>query len=138
MDDIGNLIYLIVLALSFVIGIWQKANKRKQQEQPSAPVDERTDEPFYDQDPSPEMVIPSYEEERLVAEQELQAAELLKQMQAKALEAKKGRRLKSIYKKKPLMGVDETNDAYQDDLDLSNFDAKKAVIYSEILNPPYL
>ena len=133
MDDIGNIIYLIVILLSFVFSIWQKANKKQQDESRIPP---EIEDLFDDRDTE------VWEEDRFTPPDpaaEQTASERLRQMAEEATAARAGRR--AIRKEKQLqIEVDEAeaSAAEIDHLDLSDFDARKAVIYSEILNPPYL
>jgi hypothetical protein len=136
MDDIGNIIYIIIVIISLIAGAWQKANKEK----PAKPYVPEMDEPE---------VVPSFEEERrsifkevdqvVLREREQAASERLRLLELKAEEAKSARGKKRAQdtltrRNQELTGMQVESD----EIDLSDFDARKAVIYSEILNPPYL
>ena len=139
MEDFGNIIYLIVLLLSFVFGIWKKA-KRGDEERPAPPIfdEEEIFRKFRD-----EVEAVEEEEEELLAPQETlqreqDALERLKEMERAAKKAKEAgaHRIKT----RPRIQLQELDGEEEEEFDvnLSDFDARKAVIYSEILNPPYL
>jgi hypothetical protein len=136
MDDFGNIIYLVILIISFIAGIWRKNNKEAETP-PSAPPKSELEE----------MMGPVFKQfERKwtkvelshVQMEEQQSTAHLRDLERRAMEAKQARGVRR--KRSEAMSLKEetyqlpTNDA----LDLSDFDARKAIIYSEILNPPYL
>ena len=150
MDDIGNIVYLLVLLLSFVFGIWQKANKAKQEA--SKPPVEQDDysEVFA---PLEEVVEQKVAQPRQVMDREMfdqaramegEAAGRLREMDLKAknvrdeasADRKRRRRAQQVRDAADLKEREAQDD--QKETYLSDFDARKAVIYSEILNPPYL
>jgi hypothetical protein len=136
MEDFGNIIYLIVLLLSFVFGIWKKA-KKADDEQSTPPVFDEEEifrrfrgevEVEVDEIPSPQETL----------QKEQDALERLKEMERAAKKAKEAgaHRIKT----RPRIQLQELDEEEEEEFDvnLSDFDARKAVIYSEILNPPYL
>lgn len=135
MEDIGNIVYLIVLLLSFVFGIWQKANKKKEEEIPT-PVETIEEDPFEfiqrELDPEMENKVP----EPIVQESRERASDILERLEREAKEARTSRRTR--FRSKEPVSNDPVEEDALEDLDLSDFDARKAVIYSEILSPPYL
>ncbi|NQV53461.1 MAG: hypothetical protein HQ500_09780 [Flavobacteriales bacterium] len=150
MDDIGNIVYLVVLVLSFVFGIWQKANKAKQaSSRPPVEADDYTE--VYA--PMEEVEEPKEPQVRQVMDREMfdqaramegAAAVKLREMELKAksvrdeasADRKRRRRAMQVRDAADLKEREEREG--QEDAYLSDFDARKAVIYSEILNPPYL
>ena len=133
MDDLGNIIYLIFLALSLLAGVWKNMRKRKEKapkQASSAPVPSRPAQSIDDFD---EMIE---RQKRKEAASEKRLAE----MEAKAKEALKarGRLRPERSKRKMTEPIENKEPDLNNDLDLREFDARKAIIYSEILNPPYL
>jgi hypothetical protein len=132
MDDLENIIYIILVAISLISGAWKNISKQKEikKEKPSNPASEARDQ-----------MERTFRE--VIFDRKNEAAEAqkpglkLKEMEKAALLAKQNRRLR----KRNLL-EDETNALTITEEPkhsiASTFDAKQAVIYSEILNPPYL
>tara|TARA_B110000046_G_scaffold149742_1_gene157979 strand:- start:251 stop:640 length:390 start_codon:yes stop_codon:yes gene_type:complete len=129
MDDFGNILYFIFIAISLAGGLWQNYKKRKQKQK------EQQEETYS---------APSYEFESeevheisdAIQESDAKAREQIEMHEQKALEAWKNRRIKrrsDILIESESEQVDETSKS-----DIRDFDARKAIIYSEIINPPYL
>lgn len=134
MDDIGNIIYLLVILASFVIGIWQNINKNKQK--PSRQVEYEMEEDEID---SKQRRTEAVKEQRSFQQtvKEASAAARLKELENKAQEARldRARRRKLVFEQSRESEAIELEEMEAERLE---FDARKAVIYSEILKPPYL
>lgn len=127
MDDIGNIVYLIMILISVIAGVVNKWNKKEQGKMPA---------PIPDVDYTPESVeeiepVPSDPKaEKRLAEMEAKAKEALR-----AHEERRKKRRKSHLKE---FDPDNETNNLTSEFDPREFDARKAVIYSEILKPPYL
>ncbi|MEQ9188188.1 MAG: hypothetical protein RLP15_10680 [Cryomorphaceae bacterium] len=155
MDDIGNIVYLVVLLLSFVYGIWKKANKSNEESSRPAANTEEYDgdftEVFTPQSPAaPEVVKPEAQAPRVVMDREQidrariedrEAALQLRFMEGKArsvrdeISAERKRKRRSL---QVLEAAEEEERRQEYNDEEFEFDARKAVIYSDILNPPYI
>ena len=90
--------------------------------------------------------VPQYEENdtelydpkdfEVDTEQEEEARMAIKNLERKANFVKQNRRIKR--RSDILLETESLDEEESPEIDLKDFDAKKAVIYSEILNPPYL
>lgn len=136
MDDIENLIYILFVLISLISGVWKNASKQKEEKKRRAAMEQTVAEDEAEEvstwRPEPIPVVPTKKDEA--------AAERLEQMKRAAEEARSNRRLR----KRNLL-ADDVLPVEEEAPKLaslhsckSDFDAKKAVIYSEILNPPYL
>jgi len=127
MDDFGNILYLIFIVISLLGGLWQNYNKQK------ANKDQTSTVPSFEED-----FAETFEIRDIVAEQqqEKEAREKIDELERKANLVRKNRRIKQ---RSDILIESESQELENDSaFDLKEFDAKKAVIYSEILNPPYL
>jgi len=127
MDDFGNILYLIFIVISLLGGLWQNYNKQK------ANKDQTSTVPSFEED-----FAETFEIRDIVAEQkqEKEAREKIDELEQKANLVRKNRRIKQ---RSDILIESESQELENDSaFDLKEFDAKKAVIYSEILNPPYL
>ena len=127
MDDFGNILYLIFIAVSLLGGLWQNYNKQKAKKQEASAA------PSYE-----ENYTELYESRDVEAEeeQEDEARETIKNLERKANYVRQNRRIKR--RNDILLESEFNNEEEEPEIDLKEFDARKAVIYSEILNPPYL
>jgi len=127
MDDFGNILYLIFIVISLLGGLWQNYNRQK------ANKDQTSTVPSFEED-----FAETFEIRDIVAEQkqEKEAREKIDELERKANLVRKNRRIKQ---RSDILIESESQELENDSaFDLKEFDAKKAVIYSEILNPPYL
>jgi hypothetical protein len=127
MDDFGNILYLIFIVISLLGGLWQNYNRQK------ANKDQTSTVPSFEED-----FAETFEIRDIVAEQqqEKEAREKIDELEQKANLVRKNRRIKQ---RSDILIESESQELENDSaFDLKEFDAKKAVIYSEILNPPYL
>ncbi len=127
MDDFGNILYLIFIAVSLLGGLWQNYNKQKakKEEVSTVPQYEENDTELYDP-----------KDFEVDTEQEEEARMAIKNLERKANFVKQNRRIKR--RSDILLETESLDEEESPEIDLKDFDAKKAVIYSEILNPPYL
>lgn len=129
MDDFGNILYFIFIALSLVGGLWQNFNKQKaKKKEESARSIPKYEDDFIDK------FEPIDQEE--VLENEREARETIQAMKRKTDLVKKDRRIKR--RNDVLLEAESVEEEEAPAFDLKDFDARKAVIYSDILNPPYL
>lgn len=126
MDDFGNILYLIFIAVSLLGGLWQNYNKQK------AKKEEASAAPSYE-----ENYTELFDSRDIAAEeeQEDEARETINNLERKANFVRQNRRIK---RRTDILLDSESDEEEEPEIDLKDFDAKKAVIYSEILNPPYL
>jgi hypothetical protein len=126
MDDFGNILYLIFIAVSLLGGLWQNYNKQK------AKKEEASAAPSYE-----ENYTELFDSRDIAAEeeQEDEARETINNLERKANFVRQNRRIK---RRTDILLESESDEEEEPEIDLKDFDAKKAVIYSEILNPPYL
>ena len=119
------------MLISLIGGIWQNLSKQKKE----AEARRQTAQTIQPKEQRVEQQFNWEEDQEVVTERDKRAAERLAQMERAAQEAKKGRRIKrrSMFDEKEAM-----EDEPLHGVNLKDFDARKAVIYSEILNPPYL
>jgi len=127
MDDFGNILYLIFIAVSLLGGLWQNYNKQKakKEEVSTVPQYEENDTELYDP-----------KDFEVDTEQEEEARMAIKNLERKANFVKQNRLIKR--RSDILLETESLDEEESPEIDLKDFDAKKAVIYSEILNPPYL
>lgn len=142
MEDFSILGYLIVFAVS-IIGAWLRNSKNKKRE-----AQEKAERQSQSRPQEENMPPVSFDlEEILRRQQEKQKAEMARQRQleqeaAKAREAaqmaelRRERLAESRKKRHTRTELEETLTENSSILD--DFDARKAIIYSEILNPPYV
>lgn len=134
MDDYGILVYVAFLVIS-LIGGWLKREGKKKEEQkspssanqnrPSAqPVQLDLDE-----------ILGRKKEQKQMAEQRLREME---QEAQRALEQSKLSGKKTYTRQRPKREPKLEPVETETSSDWDDFDARKAIIYSEILNPPYL
>lgn len=134
LDDPGTLIYVAFVAISLIAGYLKNLKKKREAQ---------LEGHFEESERSHPQIEPDLFE---TAKNEIDAEKRISEMKAKtqiALLAKNQREWR-IRKRKTEIKLAVENES---ELDLSeaysnneyeNFDMKKAVIYSEILNPPYL
>ncbi|MEZ4720558.1 MAG: hypothetical protein R2813_01620 [Flavobacteriales bacterium] len=128
MDDPGNLIYLAFLVISLIAGLVKNRNKNSR-------PDSHSEQPAG----RPAMSVENFREileQRKAKEQA--AEERLKQMEAEAVEAKQRKIRKMPPQKRITEPAKEDIVFHHEENDLTHIDLRKAVIYSEILNPPYV
>lgn len=155
MDDIGNIVYLVVLLLSFVYGIWKKANKGNEESSRPPAKAEAYDEDFTEAfapqpTEAPEVVKPEAQAPRVMMDRERldrariedrEAALQLRFMEGQArsvrdeISAERKRKRRSL---QVIEAAEEEERRKEYDDEAFEFDARKAVIYSDILNPPYI
>jgi len=116
MDDLGTIIYVVLIVISIVSGLWKNISKqRKASAEPGAPAD------VFEQE-QPTRQTTNYESQ-FEFEQSV-----MKPVSKTAVEIRDERHKK-----------DKEEESHQEVLlDEEPFDVRKAIIYSEILNPPYL
>lgn len=132
MDDLENIIYIILVVISLISGAWKNIAKQKEVKKEKQPT-QSAEEGNQMERTFREVMFDKKKEAA-----EVQNAELkLKEMEKAAFLAKQNRRLR----KRNLLEDDSNviaDTIEQKSSEKIDFDAKKAVIYSEILNPPYL
>ena len=129
MDDFVNILYFIFIAISLAGGLWQ--NYKKQKEKQKEQKEETYSAPSYEFK-SKEV----HEISDAIQESDAKAREQIEMLEHKALKAWKNRRIK---RRSDILIESESEQ--EDDTpksDIGEFDARKAIIYSEIINPPYL
>lgn len=140
MEDFSIIGYLIVFVVS-LIGAWMRNSKNKKQEAEAG----RQPQPSPRQENTPPVSFDL--EEILMRQQRKQEAELARQRQLEqeAAQASKAALIEQLRnerlaeKQKKLETKTELKETLTEDSSiLDDFDARKAIIYSEILNPPYL
>ncbi|MEX2596107.1 MAG: hypothetical protein WEC59_04180 [Salibacteraceae bacterium] len=126
MDDIGNIIYILFILVSILGGVWQNISKQKKEKQERKVAYE----PVFQDDELEQL-------QTVKSEKDQEAAEKLKSMESAAQKASNERRLKrrNLLEEKEHL---EREASLAAEMNAEDFDPKKAVIYSEILNPPYL
>lgn len=133
MDDIGNLVYLAFIIISVLVGAWKNFQKKKEARPATveAPVRNEQRRPSVDELDelnSNRRRKDAMAEERL-AEMERKAKEALEASKRSKIERRPKKTERPKRHKRPNQTIQT---------DLREFDARKAIIYSEILNPPYL
>jgi len=129
MDDPGTLIYVAFLVISLIVG-WLK-NRKKAEDEGLDPISN-----------DPQMTMSKSEIDEAIAtqlEERIAAEEKLKVMSMESLKAQKRKESKT---RRPITAESVVDDASDEEtaehVDSERFDARKAFIYSEILNPPHL
>jgi len=139
MDDIGNIIYILFLLISLLGGLWGNVRKKQREAQqsiPHEPVKPRPQSPVFSSEELKKMT-------RQKQVQRQQAEQRLQQLEKESALAKEGR-LRSERRRSrrreafPSQLEEQTSNDFITEIDLTEFDARKAIIYSEILKPPYL
>ena len=133
MDDPGTLIYVAFLVISLVAG-WYRNRKKNEEETSTLEPDSFDDEPYQDGTP----MYDKKEIERAMAakmEEDRQARLRLQELVSKPDKAEMPvvpNTTKSFSKR-----VEEVDEITEHEVNES-FDARKAFIYSEIFNAPYI
>lgn len=139
MDDIGTIIYIGFLLLSLFGGLWSNAMKKKREEarqHPPAPPAQA--QPYQTVPPNVEQLKNLSRRQQAQKEE---AEQRLEQMGREAAAAMEGGRVKRKTRKsrdERLQQYEHQPEETPAEPDLAEFDARKAIIYSEILKPPYL
>jgi len=129
MDDFGSIIYIIFTIIAIVYSIMRKANANQKNNTPTPYDDNEHQMPSFEDlfNPQPEVIKPK-EPEKVVKEV-AQVDEKVMVFQAKMKELDE--RMSRIKKEKPKTTVQaEKNESK------SWFNAKEAIIYSEIMKRP--
>lgn len=122
MDDFGAIIYIAFLLISLLGGLWTNIQKnRKKTQEPQQTV---THEVNQVKTAAPK-VMPARSKERV----SLSAQKMGMEYQEK----KTRRRMEQVLQEEQIKSSETVTD-----ITLEDFDARKAIIYSEILKPPYL
>lgn len=127
MDDISNLLYIIFIVISIIGGIWQNLNNQK------GARENKPDPIGHERIPNIEKLEEERRSSEITSAARLQA--LKEKAQASYSSQKTKRTRKSLLNEEDEITEPSLGTAY---VNAQNFDAKKAIIYSEILNPPYL
>ena len=127
MDDLGNIIYILFVLVSLIGAAWRNYTKKKEEQQERQMTREVLEEERQDDNES--LFRP---EELVLKEQEAQLR--LEQLEQKAKAAIQDRRLK----RRNLLEQNALKAERAEEQNEFEFDPKKAIIYSEILNPPYI
>ena len=128
MDDPGTLIYVAFLVISLIAG-WVKNNNKKKNQEASAPQ-------------PPPSVVTDIDIKKAMREKEAadrKAKEMLRSLAEQSNEAELER--KSVKPNIQFAESDENTKSRPADLtndESHGFDARKAFIYSEIFNAPYI
>lgn len=129
MDDPGTLIYVAFLVISLIAG-WLKNRKKAEAEK----LDPISDEP--------QMTLSRSEIDEAVASQREERATAEEKLKLMSMESLKAQKRKESKTRRPITSENVVDDASADETaelsDSERFDARKAFIYSEILNPPHL
>lgn len=126
MDDPGTLIYVAFLVISLIVG-WIR-NKKKNAEQAANSTEQEPSEAFSKQD------IANARIKQLNAEKDAQ--ERLRELISKPIVESKISRKRSLSKE--LKSRDRVQNIEEIEEEEVSFDARKAFIYSEIFNAPYI
>ncbi len=126
MDDPGTLIYVAFLVISLIAG-WVR-NKKKNAEQAANSTEQEPSEAFSKQD------IANARIKQLNAEKDAQ--ERLRELISKPIVESKISRKRSLSKE--LKSRDRVQNIEEIEEEEVSFDARKAFIYSEIFNAPYI
>lgn len=147
MDDPELIIYIIFLAVSLLGGVYKNFKKNQDRKNAPEPVMETTEmddmEEMFERQRQEEEIARAFEEERRRIENkrltEEKEALILKDETARSVSFARRESSRQKRTESASSGLEPViEESISTQFDLEDFDVRKAIIYSEILNPPYL
>lgn len=133
MEDPGTLLYVAFVVISLIVGYFRNRKKKLEEAQEFEKASDMTDM---------SESLSKHEIEHRIREQKRAQIEALERLDEINRASQAARIQKSESNRKSLdiieleeVGLDETEETENI---IEEFDARKAIIYSEIMNPPYL
>ena len=133
MDDFGSLIYVAFIAVSIIAGYFNSQKKKRAAQEAKDSVGQEASSAG----PSREEIERMIDLERIAQKEASAKLEELRVSKTNTKNIRPETNRARAKRKREVDDVEENNEHALFDV-TEEFDARKAVIYSEILNPPYL